>query len=302
MNGGGKKMKMNKNQRRAAFILLAPFTVLFLLFTVLPIISSIALSFTYFNMVDAPEFIGIDNYVRMFADDSVFFIAVKNTLIFALITGPLGYAMSFIFAWMINDFGRGMRSFLTMLFYAPTLAGNVFFIWLFIFSGDSYGLVNSFLMKYGIILEPIQWLTDSKYSMGVVILVMLWLSLGAGFLSFIAGFQNLNRECFEAGAIDGIRNRWQELWYITVPQMAPQMMFAAVMTISSSFAVGYQCMELTGFPSTDYSTHTILLHILDVGTIRFDMGYASALAVILFGTMVLMWKIISSALSRVSGD
>lgn len=295
-------MKMNKNQRRAAFILLAPFTVLFLLFTVLPIISSIALSFTYFNMVDAPEFIGIDNYVRMFADDSVFFIAVKNTLIFALITGPLGYAMSFIFAWMINDFGRGMRSFLTMLFYAPTLAGNVFFIWLFIFSGDSYGLVNSFLMKYGIILEPIQWLTDSKYSMGVVILVMLWLSLGAGFLSFIAGFQNLNRECFEAGAIDGIRNRWQELWYVTVPQMAPQMMFAAVMTISSSFAVGYQCMELTGFPSTDYSTHTILLHILDVGTIRFDMGYASALAVILFGTMVLMWKIISSALSRVSGD
>lgn len=295
-------MKMNKNQRRAAFILLAPFTVLFLMFTVLPIISSISLSFTYFNMVDAPKFIGIDNYVRMFADDSVFFIAVKNTLIFALITGPLGYAMSFIFAWMINDFGRGMRSFLTMLFYAPTLAGNVFFIWLFIFSGDSYGLVNSFLMKYGIILEPIQWLTDSKYSMGVVILVMLWLSLGAGFLSFIAGFQNLNRECFEAGAIDGIRNRWQELWYITVPQMAPQMMFAAVMTISSSFAVGYQCMELTGFPSTDYSTHTILLHILDVGTIRFDMGYASALAVILFGTMVLMWKIISSALSRVSGD
>lgn len=295
-------MKMNKNQRRAAVILLAPFTVLFLMFTVLPIISSIALSFTYFNMVDAPKFIGIDNYVRMFADDSVFFIAVKNTLIFALITGPLGYAMSFIFAWMINDFGRGMRSFLTMLFYAPTLAGNVFFIWLFIFSGDSYGLVNSFLMKYGIILEPIQWLTDSKYSMGVVILVMLWLSLGAGFLSFIAGFQNLNRKCFEAGAIDGIRNRWQELWYITVPQMAPQMMFAAVMTISSSFAVGYQCMELTGFPSTDYSTHTILLHILDVGTIRFDMGYASALAVILFGTMVLMWKIISSALSRVSGD
>ena len=295
-------MKMNKNQRRAAVILLAPFTVLFLMFTVLPIISSIALSFTYFNMVDAPKFIGIDNYVRMFADDSVFFIAVKNTLIFALITGPLGYAMSFIFAWMINDFGRGMRSFLTMLFYAPTLAGNVFFIWLFIFSGDSYGLVNSFLMKYGIILEPIQWLTDSKYSMGVVILVMLWLSLGAGFLSFIAGFQNLNRECFEAGAIDGTRNRWQEIWYITVPQMAPQMMFAAVMTISSSFAVGYQCMELTGFPSTDYSTHTILLHILDVGTIRFDMGYASALAVILFGTMVLMWKIISSALSRVSGD
>lgn len=293
---------MNKSQRRAAIILLAPFTVLFLLFTVLPIISSVTLSFTYFNMVDTPKFIGIANYVRMFADDSVFFIAVKNTLIFALITGPIGYAMSFIFAWMINDFGRGMRSFLTMLFYAPTLAGNVFFIWLFIFSGDSYGLVNSFLMKYGIILEPIQWLTDSKYSMGVVILVMLWLSLGAGFLSFIAGFQNLNRECFEAGAIDGIRNRWQELWYITVPQMAPQMMFAAVMTISTSFAVGYQCMELTGFPSTDYSTHTILLHILDVGTIRFDMGYASALAVVLFGAMVLMWKIISGALSRISGD
>ena len=291
-------MKMNKNQRRAAVILLAPFTVLFLMFTVLPIISSIALSFTYFNMVDAPKFIGIDNYVRMFADDSVFFIAVKNTLIFALITGPLGYAMSFIFAWMINDFGRGMRSFLTMLFYAPTLAGNVFFIWLFIFSGDSYGLVNSFLMKYGIILEPIQWLTDSKYSMGVVILVMLWLSLGAGFLSFIAGFQNLNRECFEAGAIDGIRNRWQELYYVTFPQMGPQLMYGAVMSISSAFATGAVSQTLTGFPSSNYSTHTWLLHINDYALNRYEMGYASALAVVLFIVMVLSWLLISKVLRK----
>lgn len=280
--------------------MLAPYTLLFLVFTVIPIAASVYLSFTYFNMLQPPKWIGFSNYIRLFLNDDVFLIAVKNTLIFAFITGPIGYVLSFIFAWFINELRPRLRALLTLVFYAPTLAGNVFFIWIYIFSGDSYGFVNSRLMQLGILKDPIQWLTDADYNLSVVIVVMLWLSMGAGFLAFIAGLQTINADLFESAAIDGIRNRWQELWYITLPQMVPQLMFGAVMAIAVSFAVGYQSMALTGFPSTDYSAHTVVLHIFDYGAIRFEMGYASAIAVVLFAGMLFAWRVINKLLSRIS--
>ena len=291
-----------KGKLKAAVLMLFPFTAVFVVFVLIPILVAVVLSFTYFNMLNVPRFIGLDNYVRMFSDDSVFPIAVKNTLIFAVLTGPLGFFLSFLFAWLINELPRAVRSVLTLMFYAPTLAGNVYFIWLFIFSGDAYGFVNSTLMKLGILAEPIRWLTDTRYMMAVVIIVMLWLSMGSGFLSFIAGLQNMDRSIYEAGSVDGISNRWQELWYLTVPQMIPQMLFAAVMSISTSFAVGYQSMALTGFPSTDYATHTLVLHIYDIGSVRFEMGYASALAVVLFLAMVVSWGFINKLLRKLGGQ
>jgi multiple sugar transport system permease protein len=156
-------------------------------------------------------------------------------------------------------------------------------------------------MTLGITNEPILWLTDPKYNLQVVIIVIIWLSMGAGFLAFIAGLQTIDRSLFEAGAIDGIKNRFQELWYITIPQMVPQLLFGAVMSISTSFAVGYQSMALTGFPSTDYSTHTILLHIFDYGAIRFEMGYASAISVVLFAAMIGVWGFLNKQMSKISG-
>lgn len=283
-----------------ALVFLAPFSLFFFVFTILPILTSIFFSFTYFNMLEAPRFIGFTNYIRMFFDDDVFLIALQNTLIFAFITGPLGYILSFLFAWLINEFRRGVRSLLTLIFYSPVLAGNVYFIWVFMFSGDAYGLINSTLIKLNLIKEPIQWLTDPKYNFTVVTLVILWLSMGAGFLAFVAGLQSLDRSLFEAGTIDGIRNRFQELWYITLPQMGPQLLFGAVMSIAGAFAVGYESMSITGFPSTDYSTHTLVLHILDFGNMRFEMGYASAVAVFLFALMLLAWWIVSKTLSKLT--
>lgn len=212
----------------------------------------------------------------------------------------LGYVLSFVVAWLINELGRGVRWFLTLIMYAPTLAGNVYYIWTYIFSGDSKGLVNSALIKIGLINDPIQWLTDSTYSFYVVLVVIIWLSLGAGFLSFVAGLQSLDRSYFEAAAIDGVRNRFQELWYVTLPQMVPQLLFGAVMSISTAFAIGYQNAAITGFPSSNYSTHTILLHILDYGTIRFEMGYASAIAVVLFAIMLISWVLIKKALRKLT--
>ncbi len=294
-----KTKKRGKLKKQLPSILfLSPFTVFFLMFTIVPILSAIVLSFTYFNMVSVPTFVGFDNYIRLFFNDDVFLTALKNTAIFAMITGPISYVLSFFVAWLINEFNHTVRTILTLIFYLPSLAGNVYFVWTYIFSGDSYGFLNSILLRLGVVFGPVQWLTDTKYMMAVVIVVILWLSLGTGFLSFVAGLQSLNRELYESAAIDGIPNRFAELWYITLPQMGPQLLFGAVMQISASFAIGYECMNLTGFPSTDYATQTLVLHILDFGQVRFEMGYACAIAVVLFGIMLLMWKVVNKVLSK----
>ena len=293
-----RKLKVGLRKQGPSIALLTPFTVLFLVFTILPILAAVVLSFTYFNMVEAPTFIGFENYIRLFFDDDVFLIALRNTAIFALITGPLSYILSFLIAWLINEFPRAVRTILTLIFYLPSLAGNVYFVWTYIFSGDSNGFLNSILLKLGAIFGPVQWLTDTKYMVPVVIVVILWLSLGTGFLAFVAGLQMLNRELYESAAIDGISNRFQELWYVTLPQMGPQLLFGAVMQISTSFAIGYECMNLTGFPSTDYATQTLVLHILDFGMVRYEMGYACAIAVVLFALMLFMWKAVNKLLSR----
>ena len=294
-----KPVRRGKLKKQLPSVLfLTPFTVFFLMFTVVPILAAIVLSFTYFNMVSTPTFVGFDNYIRLFFNDDVFLIALKNTAIFAMITGPISYVLSFFVAWLINEFNRTVRTILTLIFYLPSLAGNVYFVWTYIFSGDSYGFLNSILLRLGVVFGPVQWLTDTRYMMAVVIVVILWLSLGTGFLSFVAGLQSLNRELYESAAIDGIPNRFAELWYITLPQMGPQLLFGAVMQISTSFAIGYECMNLTGFPSTDYATQTLVLHILDFGQVRFEMGYACAIAVVLFAIMLLMWKVINKVLSK----
>ena len=274
----------------ASYIFLSPWMITFILFTVIPVISAVVLSFTNFDILRTPLFLGLENYTRLVLEDDIFLIALKNTLLLAVITGPAGYLLSFVLAWLISDLGPKTRSFMTLVFYAPALSGNIYYIWQFIFSDDSAGLLNSLLMQLNIIKDPIYWLTDTKYGMLVCIVVILWTSMGAGFLSFVAGFMQLDNSLFEAGAIDGIRNRWQELWFITLPQMGPQLLIGAVLGISGAFAVGYQNAAMTGFPSTDYATHTLVLHIQDYGSIRFELGYACAIAVVLFLLMVLAWS------------
>ena len=282
------------------YLLLLPFCVVFLLMFVIPIAASMVLSLTYYNMFNTPKFIGLANYINLFLNDDVFFIALKNTLLFAVITGPLSYLLCFFAAWLINEMPKGLRVFLTFIFYAPSLTTSVYFVWQLIFSGDSYGIVNGLLMNLGLVSEPVQWLTDPRYNLGILIVVQLWMSLGTSFLAFIAGFQFIDASLYEAGDIDGVRNRFQELWYVTLPQMVPQLLFGAVMSISTAFAIGYQNAAITGFPSSNYSTHTILLHILDYGTIRFEMGYASAIAVVLFAIMLISWVLIKKALRKLT--
>lgn len=284
------------------FLMMAPYTLVFTVFVLIPIASAVGLSFTNFNMIKLPNFIGLENYLYMFFSDDVFLIALKNTLIFGFITGPIGYFLSFIIAWLINEFGIKFRTTFTLIFYLPTLAGNIYFVWMYLFTGDAYGLVNSTLIQLGILKEPIIWLSDARYNFWVCVIVILWMSMGTGFLAIVAALQSLNIELEEAGAIDGIKNRFQELWYIVIPQIAPALTFAAVLTVAASFTVGYQCMQLTGFPSTDYSTHTLVLHIMDYGFSRYEMGYASSLSLVLFFMLLVVWKYLSLMLKKISSE
>jgi multiple sugar transport system permease protein len=271
---------------KESYILMAPYFVLFFMFTILPVVASVVLSFTNFNVLETPQFVGWDNYLRLFLEDDIFILAIKNTVLFALITGPISYIACFLFAWMINEFPPKLRAFLTLIFYAPSISGNVYFIWRIIFSGDRYGLANGFLINLGFMVEPLQWLRTEVYILPILIIVQLWLSLGTGFLAFIAGLQNVDKSLYEAGALDGVRNRWQELWYITMPSMKPQLMFGAVIQITQAFAISDLSIQMAGFPSVNYAGETVVTHLIDFGTIRFEMGYASAIATILFIMMI----------------
>lgn len=286
-------------KNRVSYLFLAPFAIIFMIFTVIPVIVSMGLSFTYFNILETPKFIGWQNYVRLFLSDDVFLKSVKNTFLLAAITGPIGYFASLMFAWFINELPPKIRAFMVLIFYAPSISGNVYMIWQVMFSSDAYGYVNSTLMKLGFITEPIIWLQDPRYIMPVIMIVVLWMSLGTGFLSFVAGLQGIDRAQYEAGIVDGIKNRWQELWYITLPNMKPMLMFGAVMSITSSFAVSDVTIALAGLPSVDYAAHTVVNHLIDYGTLRFEMGYASAIATVLFLTMIFCNKVVQNLLKKV---
>jgi multiple sugar transport system permease protein len=293
-----KRMATEWRRSKTSYLFIAPFMILFVTFTVIPVILSIILSFTYFNTLQPPQWVGIDNYIRLFLDDDVFLLAVKNTFIFAAVTGPLSYALCFVLAWMINELRPMVRTILTLLFYAPSISGNAYMIWVIMFSGDMYGYLNGLLLNWGIIDQPIQWLIDTRFMMPIVIIVTLWMSLGTSFLAFIAGLQGLDPTLFEAGAIDGVRNRWQELWYITLPQMKEYLMFGAILTITNSFAAAGQITALVPYPSTDYAVHTVMQHLQDYGSIRYEMGYASTIAVVLFFAMVGAQQIVQKLLAK----
>ncbi|EPY04650.1 binding-protein-dependent transport systems inner membrane component [Paenibacillus alvei TS-15] len=302
------KLRMRLNHKlaevrrnRTLYAMIAPYFLIFFTFTVLPVVLSLIISFTSFNMLELPKWVGWKNYARLFVQDDVFLIALKNTLMFAVITGPISYIACFVLAWIINELSPKVRTFATLVFYAPALSGNAFIVWTLLFSGDAYGYINAFLMKWRVILEPILWLKDTKYIMPIIIIVQLWLSLGTSFLAFIAGLQGMDKSLYEAGAIDGVKNRWQELWYITLPSMRPQLLFGAVIQITSSFAVAEVATTLAGFPSVQYAGHTIVTHLMDFGSLRYEMGYASSIATVLFGIMLGSNLIVQKLLRKV-GD
>ena len=300
MKNAGSKSKVKTSEwkkNKSLYLMLAPFFILFTIFTVLPVGFAMVMSFTDYNVIQTPNFVGLDNYTSLFLNDPLFLTAIKNSFILAVIIGPCGYILSFLMAWMLCELNDTLRVILTVILYGPSISGNAYMIWTLIFSSDSTGFANSWLMSSGLINEPILWLQDTNYMMLIIIIVQLWMSFGVGFLSFISGLQGVDTAQLEAGMIDGITNRWQELWYIVLPSMKPVLLFGAVMSITSAFSVSGSA--LTGFPSTGYATHSIIDHLTDYGTTKLEMGYASALAVILFVCMIGSNKLIQKFLRKV---
>ncbi len=299
------KLKQNKlsliYSNRASYILMAPFMVIFVVFTVWPVFLSFILGFTRFNVLEFPVFLGWKNYLKLFLSDDVFNKAVGNTLVFAILTGPVSLSLCILFAWIVNELPKKIRAFMTLVFYAPSISGMMYTIWLLIFNGDIYGYLNSGLIRFGIVKEPIQWTTNPQYMMTVVIIVQLWVSLGTSFLTLRAGFTTIDKQYYEAAAVDGIKNRWQEFWLITFPLLTPHLMLSAILAITAAFGVDAIATTMTGFPSTNYATHTVMTHLRDYGTIRYERGYASAIATLLFVFTISLNTVIQKWLRKVGG-
>ncbi len=295
LNWTWREMKKNKSK----YLFIAPYCILFLIFTVSPVLISIFFSFTNFNMLEAPSFVGFRNYYRMFMQDDLFIKALGNTIMFAMITGPGGYIISLVMAWFLNELPRVVRVILTVLLYAPSLAGGMTVIFKLLFSSDEQGYLNAWLIDWGFIPSRIKWLENETYVVPIIIAVVLWGSLGTSFLSFIGGLQGIGKEYYEAAAMDGIRNRWQELWYVTLPLMKPQLLFGAVMSITGAFNIGSIITGLAGNPSVNYSAHTIMQHLEDYATTRYEMGYSSAIATMLFLLMIFLNQFIQKCISKV---
>lgn len=279
------------------YLFLLPFFVLFCMFIIVPVVVAIGTSFTNYNLLQPAQWAGITNYKLLFMDDDVFITALKNTMVFALITGPIGYIMSFIAAWVINTLK--FRNAFSLAFYAPSITSGVAMsvVWLVFFSPDRYGYINNLLINMGIIDSPILWTMDSKFILPVIIIVSIWMSMGNGFLVFLAGLQSINKEYYEAAQIDGIRSKFQELWYITLPMVKPQLLFGAINSIVSSFGVFDIAVSIAGMPSPNYAGHTIVAHMYDYAFIRFQMGYASAISIVLFVITFVLGQVVMKLLS-----
>jgi multiple sugar transport system permease protein len=261
---------------------MVPYLALCAVFTIAPVLTSMYLSFTYFNVLEPPRWIGWANFRLLFLEDDVFLIAVKNTLIFAIITGPIGFFMSFFLAWLIKPLK--LKTFLALCFYAPSITAAITMsvVWKVLFSGDRYGYLNNWLLNMGAIDEPYQWLAQQASLLPIIMFVALWMTMGTAFLVFLAGLQTVSPDLYEAGKVDGVANPLQEVFYITLPMMKPQLLFGAVMQVVAGFSVFGIATSLAGLPSPLYAGHTIVAHLYDYAFIRFEMGYAAAVAVVLF--------------------
>lgn len=280
---------------RTSYLMVAPFVICFVIFILLPVLGAIGLSFTFYNMIEPPRYVGLLNYVYLFTEDDVFMTHVlPNTFTFAVIVGPGGYLLSFLLAWLLAQLPGKIRTFLSLAWYTPSMAAAVAMsaIWLVVFSGDRVGYLNSFLLGLGVIDEPINWVHSVEWLMPVMIVVTLWSSMGVGFLAMMAGVLNVDSQLYEAAKIDGIRNRFQEIIYITIPSVKPQMLFGAVMAIVNTLQAGSIGVTLSGQnPTPQYAGQLVLNHIDDFAFQRYEMGYAAAISVVLLIIVYLSSKL-----------
>ena len=283
----------------SAYAFISMYALMFFIFIMVPVLVAFLLSFTFFDTIQLPRLIGLKNYVVLLTQDDIFMkYVLPNTIQFAVIVGPGGYILSFVLAWILAQLPKVPRTIMALILYSPSMTSGVAMtvVWLTMFSGDQNGYLNSFLLGLNVIQEPIQWLQSPQYLMTIMIIVTLWSSMGVGFLAMLAGILEINPELYEAGSLDGINTRFQEIFYITIPSMKPQMLFGAVMSIVSTFQAGAIGVTLSGGnPTPQYAGQLIVNHIEDFGFLRYEMGYAAAVSVV-FLLMVLLFARVANKL------
>lgn len=289
------KMK-KKLQNLDLLIYLGPYLVVFFIFTILPVIVSYFIAFCQFNTMEFPEWVGLENFRRLFLEEEYFGMALSNSFVLAAISGPVNYMVAFAFSWALNEIPSKPRTILTMFFYLPALSGGFTFIIDLLFSGDRYGFLNAWLLQLNLIDEPIIWSKDEDLMLPVAIIIMLWSALGTQFLIFLSSLQSVDKSLYEAAAVDGISNRWQELYYITLPSIKGQLMLNAILSITA--AVNIAAPALFGFPTNNYKLYTVTMLSTDYAT-RLEMGYVTAISSLLLLISVLLNKMIQFLISKI---
>lgn len=297
-----KKSKVGRRaNNKAGYLFVFPYALLFVIFILAPVVMALILSFTNFNAIQWPKFVGFLNYINLITSDDVFMqYVLPNTVKYALIVGVGGYVLSFLLAWALANMTKVPRTIFALILYSPSMTTGVAMtvLWKIMFTGDQTGYINSWLMDLGIINEPIVWLVNTDYLLPIIIIIGLWSSMGVGFLAILAGLLNVDESLYEAAAIDGVKNRFQEMIYVTIPSMKPQMLFAAVMQIVGAFQNGTISTLLAGNPTPGYAGQLIVNHIEDYGFIRYEMGYAAAVSV----ALLLIVQIFSTISGRLFGE
>jgi multiple sugar transport system permease protein len=275
---------MRKNW--SAYLFLSPWFIVFLIFTVFSLGFSFYLSFHKWNIMEpAKPFVGLDNYIRLFQDPK-FYGALKNTLLFTGFGVPLGLASGLLVALLLNTKVK-MQGLFRTLFYIPVITPLVVsaVIWKWLYQGD-YGLLNYYLLKLGIIQEKLLWLADPNLAMPALIIMGVWGGTGGVMVLYLAGMQSIPEELYDAAKVDGA-NGFQRLRYITVPLLAPTTFYLLITGVIGSFqSFAHIYIMTNGGPLR--RTTVIGFYLYEKGFRQFEMGYASAMAYVLFALILLL--------------
>jgi len=267
------------NDHMVAYYFLLPSILGFAIFTAIPLVASLVISFYEWNTLSVPRFIGIGNFAKIFTEDQIFWIALKNTFWYAVGVVPFSIALGLAAALLLNQPIMGIALWRT-IYFLPVMTSTVAIslVWKWLYNPD-VGLINVFLRGIGI-QEPPTWLTSTTWALPSIMIVAIWKTIGYNMVIFLAGLQNVPKELYEAAEIDG-SSKWNMFWKITLPLLRPTTFFITVISIIHSFQVfGYAFIMTEGGPGA--STNTLVLYIYQQGFKYFNMGYASAVAWVLF--------------------
>ncbi len=289
--------EMHKN--RSAYFMMTPFFVLFIAFTVLPVIGALPTAFTDFKLPGSAAFAGIENFRDLFIENELFISALKNTLVSFLITGLGGFVLCIFAAWLISPLGKRLKTVFAVILCLPSFLYGAFAVCGIAFGEGMESPLNSALMCLGIITSPVDWLNSTPASFLLMQLSKLWGTFGISFLVTLAGFDEAhgcceNAELYDAARIDGLSNRFGHLIFVTIPVSAPHLALAAVLQIAAALSPG------SVFTTTP-ANMTLTDYMLTMGAGEFDIGMASAVGVLITAFSLLVYFIVRKLFRVLNG-